>query len=70
MNKDLLEIIACPRCQGRLKYQASTQQLICSFENIAYPIENGIPVLLAEKAVSININTDSSNNKMPSQQEK
>lgn len=50
MNTKLLDIIACPRCQGRLEYHKPSQQLICRFEHIAYPIEQGIPVLLAERA--------------------
>ncbi|MDO4626561.1 MAG: Trm112 family protein [Pasteurellaceae bacterium] len=50
MNNRLLDIIACPICQGRLDYQADDQQLICQFDKVVYPIENGIPVLLAEQA--------------------
>lgn len=54
MNERLIEIVACPRCQGRLKYDKDNQRLLCTFENIAYPIKQGIPVLLAEQAVALN----------------
>ncbi|MCW9709422.1 Trm112 family protein [Avibacterium avium] len=53
MNEKLLDILACPICQGRLKYDKENEQLICTFEQLAYPIEQGIPVLLAERAISL-----------------
>lgn len=54
MNAKLLEILACPICQGRLSYDKEQDHLICSFDKVAYPMNNGIPVLLAEQAVSLN----------------
>lgn len=54
MNTKLLEIIACPICQGRLNYDKEQDRLICSFDKVAYPINNGIPVLLSEQAVRLN----------------
>ena len=53
MNGKLLEIVACPTCHGRLEYDEQHQRLICRVENLAYPIKNGIPVLLAEKAETL-----------------
>ncbi|WP_198930107.1 Trm112 family protein [Rodentibacter sp. Ppn85] len=53
MNPKLLEVIACPSCLARLQYDAENQQFICRYEHLAYPIENGIPILLAEKAEKI-----------------
>ena len=50
INPQLLEVIACPRCLARLQYDQENQRLICSYEQIAYPIKNGVPVLLANKA--------------------
>ena len=53
LNPRLLEVIACPRCLARLKYDQENQRLICPFEQVADPIENGVPVLLAEKAETL-----------------
>jgi len=39
LNPRLLEVIACPRCLARLKYDQENQRLICPFEQVAYPIE-------------------------------
>ncbi|OOF88600.1 hypothetical protein BKG94_05520 [Rodentibacter ratti] len=53
LNPKLLEVIACPRCLARLQYDAENQRLICRYEQLAYPIENGVPLLTAEKAEKI-----------------
>ena len=50
INAKLLEVLACPRCLGRLQYDKDNQRFICHYEYIAYPIENGVPVLLIERA--------------------
>lgn len=50
INPQLLEVIACPRCLAQLQYDQENQRLICCYEHIAYPIKNGVPVLLADKA--------------------
>lgn len=51
-DKKLLEIVACPVCKGKLVYDKAIQQLICKGERLAYPINEGIPVLLENKAQS------------------
>ena len=53
LNPRLLEVIACPRCLARLKYDQENQLLLCHVDQVAYPIENGVPVLLAEKAETL-----------------
>ncbi|MGL4860400.1 MAG: Trm112 family protein [Enterobacteriaceae bacterium] len=50
MDYRLLEIIACPLCHGKLVLSQSKQELICRFEHLAYPVCNGIPVLLETEA--------------------
>lgn len=49
----MLQVLACPRCHAKLQYDKQQQRLICEFEKLAYPIENGIPVLLPESGVAI-----------------
>ncbi|GGI84425.1 UPF0434 protein [Shewanella hanedai] len=51
-DKKLLEIVACPVCKGKLEYDKAKQQLICKADRLAYPINDGIPVLLENKAES------------------
>lgn len=46
----LLDIIACPVCKGKLHYNKAAHELICRFDKLAYPLEEGIPVLLENRA--------------------
>ncbi|WP_394202214.1 Trm112 family protein [Shewanella waksmanii] len=49
-DKKLLDIIACPVCKGKLEYNKDKQQLICKVDRLVYAINDGIPVLLENKA--------------------
>jgi len=49
-DKQLLEILACPACKGKLSYQAGQSELICRFDRLAYPVKDNIPVLLESEA--------------------
>ena len=53
MDKKLLEILACPVCKGPLLYKKEAQELICKVDRLAFPIENDIPVMLADEARSL-----------------
>lgn len=46
----LLDIIACPLCKGKLGFKKETNELICKFDRLAYPIIDGIPALLQSRA--------------------
>ena len=50
---ELLEIMICPKTGGKLEYDKINQQLISKKAKIAYPIVDGIPVMLEEKAIKI-----------------
>lgn len=50
MDTKLLEILACPACKGPLSYAKAQQLLICRAERLAYPIQDGVPVMLEEEA--------------------
>ena len=50
LDHNLLEIIACPVCKGKLHYDKSNNELICNVDRLAYSITEGIPVLLEVKA--------------------
>lgn len=46
----LLEILVCPVTKGALKYDAAKQELVSVNARLAYPIRDGIPVMLTEEA--------------------
>lgn len=50
MNEKLLNTIACPVSHTKLEWDKENNRLISREVGLAYPIENGIPVLLPEKA--------------------
>lgn len=50
MDHRLFEIVACPVCKGKLNYHKEAQELICKVDRLAYPIREGIPVLLETEA--------------------
>ncbi|MGF1762092.1 Trm112 family protein [Aliivibrio kagoshimensis] len=50
MDHRLLEIVACPVCKGKLNYNKQNQELICNIDRLAYPIKEGIPVMLEPEA--------------------
>ncbi|ABC29491.1 uncharacterized conserved protein [Hahella chejuensis KCTC 2396] len=50
MDKKLLAILACPVCKGDLKYDREKQELVCKNDGMAFPIRDGIPVMLEKEA--------------------
>ena len=53
MNKDLLDILVCPESGGELEYDEKSQELICNKSGLAYPIQDGIPIMLINEARKI-----------------
>ncbi|WP_395660936.1 Trm112 family protein [Aestuariivirga sp.] len=49
----LLELLVCPLTKTRLQYDAARQELISKAAGLAYPIRDGIPIMLAEEAREI-----------------
>ncbi len=50
MDAELLSILACPICKGKLIYKKDEKELICKFDKLAYPIRDNIPVMLPDEA--------------------
>ena len=46
----LLEILVCPLTKGPLEYDAAAQELISRKAGLAYPIRDGIPIMLIDEA--------------------
>lgn len=49
-DRRMLEALICPQTRGPLEYDAEAQELISKSANLAYPIRNGIPVMLVDEA--------------------
>ena len=50
LDKELLDILACPKCKGDLEYIETKEQLKCQNCRLIYRIEDNIPVMLINEA--------------------
>lgn len=50
MDARLLDILACPVCKGPLRYERKESLLICRTDRLAFPIRDGIPIMLEDEA--------------------
>jgi uncharacterized protein len=53
LKKELLDILACPKCKGALEYNESENYLACYACKLKYPIKDDIPVMLIDEAEKI-----------------
>jgi uncharacterized protein YbaR (Trm112 family) len=53
VDAKLLDILVCPVCKGPLAYRKAEQELVCKADRVAYPIRDGIPVMLKDEARSL-----------------
>ena len=49
-DPNLLEMLVCPLTRTRLEYDADAQELISKAAKLAYPVRDGIPVMIASEA--------------------
>jgi len=50
LDKELLDILACPKCKGELEYDEKNEKLICNACRLKYSIDNEIPIMLIDEA--------------------
>ena len=50
MDAKLLDILVCPLCKSPLLYRKAEKELICKADRLAFRIDDGIPVMLADEA--------------------
>jgi uncharacterized protein len=53
LKKELLEILACPKCKGKIRLNEQEDGLICDACRLMYEIREGIPVMLIDEAKKI-----------------
>lgn len=54
MDKKLLSILVCPVSKGALEYDSKANELVCRVSGLAYPVREGIPVMLETEARVLN----------------
>ena len=50
MSERLTDILACPVCKGPLVWQRESAEFVCRADRLAYPVRDGIPVMLPDEA--------------------
>ncbi|NPA15417.1 MAG: Trm112 family protein [Deferribacteres bacterium] len=50
---ELLEVLACPKCKGDIEYKRDDEVLICHRCRLVYRIEDDIPIMLVEEALTL-----------------
>jgi uncharacterized protein YbaR (Trm112 family) len=50
LDKQLLEILVCPKCKGDLEYRKDAGELVCHACRLRYEVRDDIPILLVEEA--------------------
>lgn len=55
MDRRLLDILVCPVCKAPLVYRKAEQEFVCTADRLAYPIRDGIPVMLEDEARTISL---------------
>ncbi|SMX22931.1 Trm112 family protein [Boseongicola aestuarii] len=49
-DRRMLEVLVCPQTRAQLTYDSKTQELVSKAAHLAYPIRNGIPIMLVDEA--------------------
>ena len=50
LDRRLLDILACPLCKGPLVWHSGPAALVCRADRLAFPVRDGVPVMLEEEA--------------------
>jgi len=53
IDRKTLELLVCPICKGKLIYDKGADELICPADRLAFPVRDGIPVMLEDDARTI-----------------
>lgn len=53
LDKELLDILACPKCKGELRTNKKGDGIICDMCKLVYPIRDDIPVMLIDEATKL-----------------
>ncbi|MDZ7748597.1 MAG: Trm112 family protein [Halofilum sp. (in: g-proteobacteria)] len=53
MDRRLLDILVCPLCKGPLVYRRREQEFVCTADRLAFPIRDGVPVMLEDEARAV-----------------
>jgi hypothetical protein len=50
LDKQMLDILVCPKCKGELEYREEANELVCRSCKLRYEVRDDIPILLIDEA--------------------
>lgn len=53
LSPQLLAILVCPKCKGKLEYRPDESTLVCHACQLRYPVRDDIPIMLADEATPL-----------------
>ncbi len=53
LSRELLAILACPKCKGELDYREAEDSIVCARCAVRYPIRDDIPIMLVDEATPL-----------------
>ncbi|MDH4394329.1 MAG: Trm112 family protein [Limnobacter sp.] len=53
MDAHLVHVLVCPICKGKLEKRLTDGYLVCKADKLAYPVRDGIPIMIVEQAVPL-----------------
>jgi uncharacterized protein YbaR (Trm112 family) len=53
ISRDLLAVLACPKCKGALEHRETESSLVCHACKLRYAIRDGIPIMLLDEATAL-----------------
>ncbi len=53
IDKELLEILVCPKCKGDIELTPEGDGIVCKACKLKYPIKEDIPIMLIDEAISL-----------------
>jgi uncharacterized protein YbaR (Trm112 family) len=58
MDRRLLDLLVCPLCKGPLDYRRAPEELVCPADRLAFPVRDGIAVMLENEARTLDGSDD------------
>jgi uncharacterized protein YbaR (Trm112 family) len=58
MESRLLDILVCPLCKSPLRHDRRQKELICRADKLAFPIRDGVPIMLESEARELDLATE------------
>lgn len=55
INKELLDILACPKCKGNVHLNEKEDGIVCDSCKLMYPIRDDIPIMLIDEAIPLDL---------------